>query len=515
MKRAQTVSSLMAKIDRLLGRITMYRLVLLWLLVMLAAGMVFGLVGWMPYSALDILISTVFLLAVSLVSNVIFAKVFRAAPATDSVYVTALILALIITPTAPFSQLPFLAWAAFLATASKYLLAWRRRHIFNPAALAVVITSLFLGKSASWWVGCVPMLPLMLLGGVLVVRQIRRFDLVWSFFMAIMITLLGFAVFSGTDLALAAKQMTLYSPMFFFAFVMLTEPLTAPATRGMQMWFGALVGALSVPLVHLGSFYTSPEIALVVGNLFAYAVSPKTNLMLTLRGANKLSADTYEFVFDSDVPLSFKPGQYMEWTLPHAHEDSRGNRRFFTLSSSPGHREIRMGVKFYPKPSSFKKRLLTMKPGEVISACHLAGDFTLPRDRREKLAFIAGGIGITPFASMIRHMLDTRDRRDAVMVSANWRAEDISYDPLLREAQEHLGLRTVHALSAAECLPQDWQGCVGFVDSKMLREVLPDYKQRTFYISGPPAMVTAAKRAVAELGVKSGRIRTDYFPGFA
>jgi ferredoxin-NADP reductase/Na+-translocating ferredoxin:NAD+ oxidoreductase RnfD subunit len=514
-KVGQNIRGMIAKIDCLLGRITMYRLILLWLVALLAAGMVFGLAGWVPYSALDIFIATVFLVAVSLISNTIFAKFFGAAPATDSVYVTALILALIITPTAPFSQLPFLACAAFLATASKYLLAWRRRHIFNPAALAVVITSLLLGKSASWWVGCIPMLPLVILGGVLVVRQIRRFDLMWAFFMAVMVTLLGFAVFSGTDLALAAKQVALYSPMFFFAFVMLTEPLTAPATRALQMVYGALVGVLFVPLMHVGGFYTSPEIALVVGNLFAYLTGHKTNLMLKLKGAERLSTDTYEFVFESDAPFSFRPGQYMEWTLPHSREDSRGNRRFFTLSSAPNNREVRMGVKFYPKPSTFKQRLLTLKPGDSIAACHVAGDFTLPRNRREKLAFIAGGIGITPFASMIRHMLDTRDRRDAVMIDANWKVEDISYDPLLREAHEHLGMRTVHALSAAECIPDDWQGCTGFVDSRMVREVVPDYNERTFYISGPPAMVTAAKRAVAELGVKPGRIRTDYFPGFA
>jgi len=174
-----------------------------------------------------------------------------------------------------------------------------------------------------------------------------------------------------------------------------------------------------------------------------------------------------------------------------------------------------MGVKFYPKPSTFKKRLLAMKPGEKIAVCHLAGDFTLPRDRREKLAFIAGGIGITPFASMIRHMLEAKDQRDTVMLDANWRVDDISYDPLLREAHDSLGLRTVHALSAADEVPPNWQGAVGFVDSRMVRELLPDYKERTFYISGPPAMVTAAKRAVVELGVKRSRIRTDYFPGFA
>jgi Na+-transporting NADH:ubiquinone oxidoreductase subunit NqrB len=150
MEARLTLRGMVARLDGLLGRITMYRLILLWLTVLVFAGMVFGLTGLLPYSAVDLLCSTLFLLAVSLISNTIFAKLFGAPTGTDSVYITALILALIITPTNPFAQLPFLAWAAILATASKYLLAWKRRHIFNPAALAVVITALFLGESASW-----------------------------------------------------------------------------------------------------------------------------------------------------------------------------------------------------------------------------------------------------------------------------------------------------------------------------------------------------------------------------
>ena len=138
----------------------------------------------------------------------------------------------------------------------------------------------------------------------------------------------------------------------------------------------------------------------------------------------------------------------------------------------------------------------------------------LPTNRREKLVFVAGGIGITPFASMIRHMLDTDDRRDAVVLCANWRVEDIAYDDLLQEAAERLGMRTVHALSAMDSLPEDWRAAVGFIDARLMREEVPDYLDRTFYVSGPQAMVAAAKKAVSSLGVKPGRIRTDYFPGF-
>jgi ferredoxin-NADP reductase/Na+-translocating ferredoxin:NAD+ oxidoreductase RnfD subunit len=493
----------------------MYRLILVWLVVLAVAGMVFGLTGLLPYSPLDILASAVFLLAVSLLSNTIFARIFGAATGTESVYITALILALIITPTAPFAHLPFLAWAAVLATASKYLLAWRRRHIFNPAALAVVVTSLFLGESASWWVGNIPMLPIVLVGGLLIVRQMRRLDLVWAFVVTVMATLLGFAIYGGSDLASLAGQIVLHSPVLFFAFAMLTEPLTTPPTRALQMWYGALVGFLFVPQVHIGGFYFTPEIALLVGNLFSYLLGPKTNLMLTVKNAERLSNDTWEFVFGNDSRFSFKPGQYMEWTLPHAREDSRGDRRFFTLSSSPTRPEVRIGVKFYPKPSTFKRRLLELKPGDRIAAGHVAGDFVLPRDRSRKIAFVAGGIGITPFASMIRYMLDTKDKRDAVVVCANWRVDDIAYDPLLREAYEQLSIRTVHALSATDSVPANWKGAVGFVDAGMIRDMVPDYLERTFYVSGPPVMVTAARKTIAALGVKSSRIRTDYFPGFA
>ena len=491
---------MIAKLDRFLGGITMYRLILIWLIVLVVAGMVFGLTGLLPYSAVDILASTVFLLAVSVISNAVFAKIFGAAAGTESVYITALILALIITPTDPFANLPFLAWAAVLATASKYLIAWRRRHIFNPAAFAVVVTSLFLGQSASWWVGNVPMLPIVLVGGILIVRQMRRLDLMWAFFITVMVTLLGFAIFNGGQLAPMARQIALHSPLFFFAFAMLTEPLTTPPTRALQMWYGALVGFLFVPQVHLGGFYFTPEIALLLGNLFSYLLGPKTNLMLRLKKKVRLSADTFEFVFDSDPRFSFSPGQYVEWTLPHTHADSRGNRRFFTLSSSPTEEEVRMGVKFYPKSSTFKRRLLKLEPGDRIAAGHVAGDFVLPKDKREKVAFVAGGIGITPFTSMIRHMLETGDRRDAVVVYANWREEDIAYTQLLREASDRLGIRIVHTLSATDSVPEDWAGRTGFIDAGLIKEEVPDYFDRTFYVSGPQVMVAAAKNGYRRPG---------------
>ena len=176
---------------------------------------------------------------------------------------------------------------------------------------------------------------------------------------------------------------------------------------------------------------------------------------------------------------------------------------------------MKIGVKFHSGSSSFKRQLLGMKKGERIAAGHLAGDFVLPKAKGEKIAFIAGGVGITPFTSMIRYMLDAGDRRATVILYANRRIEDIAYDGLLEQASEQLGVRTVHILTDPRQAPLGWEGRTGHIDEDLIREEVPDYRDRIFYVSGPPDMVAAARRAIAGLGVKPNRIRTDYFPGFA
>src|SRR5690606_21264831 len=121
------------------------------------------------------------------------------------------------------------------------------------------------------------------------------------------------------------------------------------------------------------------------------------NVRLTLKEKRKLGPNMREFVFTPNRPPSFKPGQYMEWTVPPIGADSRGNRRTFTIASSPTEPDVRLGVRFYERPSTFKRTLSQLVPGQTIMAGHIAGDFVLPADASQKLVFIASGIGITPF----------------------------------------------------------------------------------------------------------------------
>jgi len=494
----------MKTIDNILNKITMYRTVLYELIGLLAIAGILGFFGVMPYSPISIFLSTIFILAICLVSNEIFAWAYNAPSNSESTYITALILALIITPAASLFDANFFIlafWASALAMASKYILAIGKKHIFNPAAIAVVITALILNQSASWWVGTVYMLPFTLIGGFLVARKIQRLDLVWSAVGTSLLVILGLSLFKGGNVFALGWTVLVSTPLIFFATIMLTEPLTTPGTKLTRIFYGMFAGVLFVPNIHIGSIYSTPELALAVSNIFSYLVSPKQKLILALKKTQKISADSYDFIFSANQRMPYRPGQYMEWTLAHQGVDSRGIRRYFTLASSPTERELRLGVKFYENGSSFKKKLLDMREGERIVATGLAGDFVLPKDKNKKLVFMAGGIGITPFRSQIQYLMDKKEARPIILLYSNKAADGIAYKETFDQAEKMLGIKTFYASAR--------------MDYKTIMEQVPDYKQRMFYLSGPRGMVESFERTLQLMGVKKSSIKIDFFPGFA
>ncbi len=500
-------------VDDLLNKVTMYRLVLYVLAALLVVAGFFGFIGVLSISPGDLAFSTAILIGASWLANELFAKGFGAATNVESVYITALILALIMAPVAPthYAGVAVLVITAAWAMASKYIFALGKKHLFNPAAFGVVFSAFVLGVPATWWIGGnVALLPFVLVGGLLIVRKIRRFDLAITFTLVALVV----SVLTSNSTALSSVTLSLlHSPLFFFAGVMLIEPLTIPSDRWHRVIYGALVGLLFAPNIHLGSFYTTPELALLIGNLYAYLVSPKGRFMLELVGREQLSDNTYEFRFASDGPIPFKPGQYIEWTLPHDNPDNRGNRRYFTISTAPNDPIVGVGVKFYDPSSSFKRGLAHMQPHQTISVSHIAGDFTLPRDESHKLAFIAGGIGITPFASMTRHMLAEKKAPPTVLLYANRTKTDIAYKELFDRARAELGMKTIYALSNEPAPPAD--AYAGTIDADLIRREIPDFAERMFYISGPHGMVDSFKHALRDMGVPLHRIKIDFFPGYA
>lgn len=498
---------------RLLNSVTMYRLMLYYLLAMLAAGLALAFAGLLFVTPVALVFSGLVITATAWVTNRLFGYTLRLPLNRESVYITALILTLVMPAAAPgnLKGVAALVLAAVVAIASKFLLAIGNKHIFNPVAIGAVASGVVLGVPAVWWVSGNPlMLAVVIIGGLLVTKKVQRFDMIAVYLLSNLVTIA--LVTPPAMMGMAYRQGLLASPLFFAGFAMLTEPMTAAHGRYSRHIYAAIVGVLTAPGVHIAGFFISPQLAFLVANLYAWAASPKGRFRMTLLSVEKIAADCYEFIFHPDRSLSFRSGQYLDWTLMVPVPDDRGNRRSFTIASSPGEDHVRLGVKFYQDASAFKRQLLSMKPGDVIFGSQIAGTFTLPLDPGRKLLFIAGGIGITPFRSMIQDLLDRGEKRDVLLLYGNRRIGDIAYGDLLERARCDIGLRTAHVISDDPADGHDFRS--GFIDEDTIREEVPDLAERIVFISGPQAMVVKFRRILRRLGVPRRHIRTDFFPGF-
>ncbi len=504
---------MIAKIDYIVDRTTMYRLVLYVLFGLIGIAAILAYFKLLAFSPLALLASTAFLVLMCWAMNTIFGYVFEIPTNIESATITALILALILDPAQSVGAYQFLGWAAILAIASKYVLALNKKHLFNPAAIAVVITSFALKESASWWIGTAGMLPFVLVGGLLIVRKLRMEDMLWFFCATALVLACILTVAQGKALTTELYQLLIQSPLFFFAFIMLTEPLTAPPTKNLRRIYAVLVGTLFLPQIHIGQVYTTPELALVIGNVFSYLVSPKLKVLLKLSKKIKMAPGIVDFVFKPSQQLAFAPGQYMEFTLAHPHSDVRGNRRYFTLASSPTEHDLHLGVRFYEQGSSFKDAMYRMDGRTKIVGAQIAGDFTLPKDPTQKLVFIAGGIGITPFRSMLKYLLDSQQGRDIILFYVNKTVDEIVYKDVLSAAQARLGLRTFYTLTDTTAIPRNWPGLVGRISEQTILATVPDYQERTYYLSGPPEMVRSYEQVLKNMHVRNDQIKKDFFPG--
>ncbi len=508
-------------IDRLVNSITMYRLILYYVFGLLVVALIESSMGILSFNPLDLAASVFVITVVCVAINYVFAKVYKVPANVESVYITAFILALIITPPVAFDRagFMFLLWAGVWAMASKYIFAIDKKHVFNPAAFAVVVTSFALHEPATWWVGSLSMLPFVIIGGILITRKIHRFDLVLSFFAAASISTILFTI-TRMSPEIAVGKLFSSTAMVFFACVMLTEPLTTPPTHLLRLGYGILTGILFAPFFHIGAFYFTPELALLAGNAYSYIVSPKGKRVLTLISKTEDASGTWHFTFKPDRPFDYKPGQYVEWTLGYEHPDNRGNRRYFTLASSPTEDTVQLGIRCYPTCSAYKKALLQLPIGESIIISQLSGDFTLPKEPK-KLAFIAGGIGITPFRSMMKYLMDLhaknangQSKADVVLFYSNKTENEIAYRELFDECEKKIGAKVVYNLSDVANIPTDWKGERGSLTGEIIARNCTDYKERAFYISGPRGMVVAFTDILEKMGVPSSHIMTDFFPGF-
>ncbi|WP_210493181.1 FAD-dependent oxidoreductase [Patulibacter sp. SYSU D01012] len=510
-----TLGAALAPVDRALGRVTMYRLVLLLLAALALVALAYAAAGTLPYAPGDMVASAAVALGVAYGANRLVAPLFRVRPHAESALITGLLLFFLFWPSAKSGDLLDLGLAALLATLSKYLLAWRGRHLLNPAAAGAAIVGVTQLGATVWWVGGKELLPFVLVAAVVVLYRTRRLAVGATFVVVAGAIVTVRLVDGGQGVGDALTTALQSYPIVFLAGFMLSEPLTLPPRRVQALLVAALVGVLFAVPWHVGGVTSTPELALVLGNVLAFAFARRTGVRLRFVERRPLGPSTAEYVFAVDRPVRFAAGQYTELALPHGRADRRGVRRVFTIASAPGDgRTVAFGVRESPaggRGSSFKRTLSGLEPGAVVAATTVAGDFVLPRDPAVPLLLVAGGIGITPFVSQLREAgAGEGVARDVVLVVGLTPGEGVPYRDVLARS----GARVVLVgPDAPGDLPAGWTHVdAPLLAEDVLRRAVPDAADRAAYVSGPPAMVDAVRGALRRIGVR--RVRTDHFAGY-
>ena len=207
----------------------------------------------------------------------------------------------------------------------------------------------------------------------------------------------------------------------------------------------------------------------------------------------------YTYYFETERVLRYIAGQFLEFHIDHDNPDDRGQKRWFTLSSSPTETHIAITTKIDPeKPSSFKKTLHALKSGDEIEVREAMGDFVLPKDETTQLVFIAGGIGVTPFRSMITWLTQTEGTRSIQLLYLTQDARQVAFEQDLNQPFVDL-----HILSDGKRRT-----------AQELAEILGDIESKHIYISGPEPMAKALATDFKAMGANHYQIVTDYFPGY-
>ena len=238
-------------------------------------------------------------------------------------------------------------------------------------------------------------------------------------------------------------------------------------------------------------------------------------LSLPLVARRELAEQTMGFAFDLEGQgFPFKPGQYVQITQgAPPYQDEKGNSRSFSIASSPEDPLLLIATRL--TGSAFKRSLVEVALGARVGVQGPMGSFVLPQDATGPVALVAGGIGITPFHSMIKMATEQKLPHRLTLIYSNRTPRDA---PFLKELElweaENPNFRLVATMTALESSSTTWQGRRGYVDGRMIREVLRTPERFLFYVAGPERKVSGVTQVLTEAGVSQDMVHSEEFPGY-
>jgi ferredoxin-NADP reductase len=201
-------------------------------------------------------------------------------------------------------------------------------------------------------------------------------------------------------------------------------------------------------------------------------------------------------------------------TLPSPPEtDEKGNARTFSIASAPHESTVMIATRL--RDSAFKRSLQRLSPGSGVRLELPGGDLTLEPDARRPIVILAGGIGITPFRSILLDVTERKLPHRIRLLFSNRRPEDA---PFLEEldglTRRNPNFTMVATMTQPEKSRRRWSGETGKIDRDKIARLCPDFAESTCYVAGPPELVRGLRATAAETGIPSERLRTEEFDGY-
>lgn len=208
------------------------------------------------------------------------------------------------------------------------------------------------------------------------------------------------------------------------------------------------------------------------------------------------------FILEPQEKIAWQAGQFLHYVLHHEPTDDRGSDRWFTISAAPHEGHVMITTRFTEeKGSSFKTKLKNLPIGKSIEMSYLDGDFVVT-DPSKEYVFIAGGIGITPFRSILTQLDFEQKPINVTLLYANHDERVVFRDELEAIAKKHPTF-TIHYIFSPE-----------HIDEQKIRELVPDITKPYFYVSGPEPLVENLGNALKGMGITEEKLKQDWFPGY-
>ena len=233
-----------------------------------------------------------------------------------------------------------------------------------------------------------------------------------------------------------------------------------------------------------------------------------------LEGREQVAEGTMAFHFDRPDGFEFRAGQAIDVTLLDPPEtDAEGNIRTFSIASPPFEDQLTIATRM--RDSAFKRVLKSVPLGTAVQIDGPSGSLTLHKNSSKPAVFLAGGIGITPFLSILRQAAYEKLPHQLFLFYSNRRPEDACFLNTLNELQKtNPNFRFVPTMTEIGKSHQQWMGKTGFVDGSMVANTVPSMQGPIYYIAGPPAMVVAMRQMITAAGADEDDIRTEEFSGY-